>query len=49
MVLLTQHSIMLLYNPTLGVGVSDVGKHGTVKITTGSSGEITAVHRYGWW
>ena len=29
--------------PTLGVGVSDVGKHGTVKITTGSSGEITAV------
>ena len=33
------------YNATLvqQVGVSDVGKNGTVKITTGSSGEITAV------
>ena len=35
-----------LYNATLaGTGhtTTDVGKHGTVKITTGSSGEITAV------
>ena len=33
-----------LYNATLvGTGYSDVGKHATAKITTGSSGEITAI------
>jgi hypothetical protein len=32
------------YNATLvGTGYSDVGKHATAKITTGSSGEITAI------